>query len=216
VKVAPTFDFVLQPPVQNDERRTTAAGMTRFDEARKARKKKSALKCGQQFRLKYIGDKWAPKTPEAGYLGGPKLWGSWWYAVLAKGGYDEVTLEFVGNRNDSVKAGEQYVIEASTGRAAGYSLTVPDAMGAGTVYFYKGKNQSKWIPWQHNERSTGDLIYPGDEIFLFSERYLPHRLTMPYDPYQRLSLDAPDPDDPNGIRYVRWRAGQWDIWKIET
>lgn len=50
-----------------------------------------------------------------------------------------------------------------------------------------------------------------------SERYLPEKLktgTMAYDPYQRLTVD-PEGSDSTAVRYLRWRAGEWDLWRMQ-
>jgi len=103
---APTFDGVLDNASDpKDPRRFGATGMGLFDGERNSRKSKGALKFGDRFKLKYIGNKWAKNPPEGGYLGGPKWWANWWYAVCAGGDYPEVKFQFEGEPGQEVKVG---------------------------------------------------------------------------------------------------------------
>ena len=96
--------------------------------------------------------------------------------------------------------------------------------GNNAVFLYEGtisSNPSKWLLWLVNDRTDGVSLYPGDEIFIHSERYEPERLKrLYYDPYQRLSIDPyQEPKKAGGkppTRWGRFRAGEWDIWRIET
>jgi phospholipase C len=231
---APTFDRVLDNPSDpEDPRRFAATGMGLLDGSRNARKGKTTLKLGDRFKLKYVGNKWAKEPPVGGYLGGPKNWANWWYAVCANADHPEMKLQFVGEPGQEVKVGMPMAIRVASGKAEGRTLAVAELIKASTVYLYDGKNPSLWIPWPVNDRCEGVPLCPGDEIYLLSERYLPERLAQFmtasatggesgqtsgtwYDPYQRLCLDPFDPKHPKAVRYARWRAGEWDIWRIET
>src|SRR6266850_1302601 len=122
-------------------------------------------------------------------------------------------LPFGGN-DQEVKVGKPLLIEVVGGKADGYTLAMPEASGFNTVYLYDRDklNPSRWLFWLVNDRVDDQPLHPDDEVFIFSERYLPDRLTLYYDPYQRLTLD---PYKRTEKRWARFRAGEWDIWKIE-
>jgi len=224
---APTFDRVLDNPSDPaDPRRFAATGMGLVDGSRDARRAKTTLKFGDRFKLKYVGNKWAKEPPVGGYLGGPKNWANWWYAVCANADHPEMKLQFVGEPGQEVKVDSPMAIRVASGKAEGRTLAVAEVIKASTVYLYDGKNPSLWVPWLVNERCEGVPLCPGDEIYLLSERYLPERLAQFmtasatggesgqtsgtwYDPYQRLCLDPFDPKHPKVVRYARWRAGEW-------
>ena len=74
--------------------------------------------------------------------------------------------------------------------------------------------------WLVNDRANDVPLYSGDEVVIFNAGYMPEELyRRPVvggnvaDPYQRLTMD-PDHED-NATRYVKWRAGEWDVWQIE-
>ncbi|PRQ06582.1 alkaline phosphatase family protein [Enhygromyxa salina] len=212
---APTFDEVLDGAGDDDEDRLASApGMLAFDAARKSRiEGTKPLTSEDTIRLRYVGNKWTTPPPDAlDYIGGPTTSMNSWYPICTQVKGD--ALEFkITSESGEVKAGDKVVIEVTSGPATGYSLAVP-TKGAKTVYLYKGSNPSRWVIWLINDRVEGVPIHAGDEVILFAECYLPEKLKgggSYNDPYQRLTVETGSAT----TRYVKWRAGEWDIWKLE-
>jgi hypothetical protein len=153
----------------------------------------------------------------------------WWYPTVVRDKRNAVKFKFTdksGAGSGVVTAGSNVVIMA-TGRASDgksmekYSLALPETAGAQKIYLYTGGTHSLWIPWIVNDRNYDVELFYGDELLIFSERYLPERLKNPIeganlvDPYKRLMVDAYSPQAPAAIRYLSWRAGEWDLWVLE-
>ena len=232
VKHAPTFDTVLEHDGSGeDARRKVATGMRAFDQERATRAVKGQeLKYGEVFSLRYVGDRWpyvdpkqprnqdeATQLPRTDWLGGPVSAKNWNYPVGTADGGTALKFKFAGGTDGQpVKVGDRTIIEVVEGPAKGYTLAVPEVMGASCAYLYKGvRKDSRWAPWLWNDRVEGEPLYFGDEVLLMSDRYEPENLTLWYDPYQRLSLDAWDETAPRVRRWARFRAGEWDMWKLE-
>lgn len=234
VDQAPTFDgALLGDGEEEQERRKIATGVAHFDGARKkATAGRASIKYGETFIMKFAGNKWATEPPEDlsrrqtfDYVANPVTSMNWWYPTVSRNRKDAIKFKFTGG-SGVVKAGDQAVIEA-TGQARsgksmdGYSLALPETAGAQKIYLYKGSNPSLWIPWIVNDRNYDIELFYGDELILFSERYLPERLSQPVsgvalvDPYKRLMVDPYSSQAPNATRYLSWRAGEWDIWLLE-
>jgi len=168
-------------------------------------------------RLAYVGNRWASPAPRGDdYLGGPHTWGNYWYPVRtdAKGAF---LFEIVGGKGP-VRAGKPVLFKVKSGPAKDYMMLVPEVAKATSVFLSKVKEKdinAQWILWPVDDRNAGVPVHAGDDVFVFSERYMwDHVSTMATDPYQRLTLDPPVPN-PDTKRYARWRAGEWDIWRLE-
>jgi phospholipase C len=232
VDKAPTFDGALLGEGEEEaERRKVATGVAHFDGARKkATATRKPINYGETFYLRFVGNKWAdvpPKPPTTvDYVANPVSSMKWWYPTVSPHRRDAIAFRFDGGEG-VVTAGSHAVIMA-TGRhpdgksMEGYSLAMPETAGAQKIYLYTGSSApSLWIPWLVNDRNLDVELFYGDELLLFSERYLPERLKNPIqgagliDPYKRLMVDPLSTQAPNATRYVSWRAGEWDIWVLE-
>jgi phospholipase C len=230
VDQAPTFDGALLGEGEEEtERRKIATGVAHFDGARKkSTEKRTPINYDETFYMRFIGNKWADpdKVPVHDYLTEPEAsYTKWWYPTVSQSKRLAVQFKFTGGKG-AVKAGSNVVIMA-TGKTAGgksmegYSLALPETSGYQKIYMYTGSNPSLWIPWIVNDRNAGVELFYGDELLLFSERYLPERLTTPIagaglvDPYKRLVVDPVNALAPNSTRYVTWRAGEWDLWVLD-
>ncbi|KIG15452.1 Phospholipase C 4 precursor [Enhygromyxa salina] len=225
---APTFDGALMSEGEEEtERRKVATGLAHFDENRKKLLETAKpLQYGQTFRLRYVGNKWADRPPtEVAYIADPVSSMKWWYPTISSNPDHAIKFKLTGGKG-AVHAGSEVVFEATgntlAGKSmAGYSLALPETAGAQKIYLYKGGKPSRWIPWIVNDRNVGTELVYGDELFLFSERYLPKNLAQPFsgvtlcDPYKRLTIDPFDFRARNAVRYASWRAGEWDIWVLE-
>lgn len=223
VAQAPSFAGVLAGDgSEEDLRRTIATGVAHYDRRRIARLQNAAtIKYGDTFILTYLGNPWADHVQPACYLVDPVSYLNWWYPVATTAKSQALRWKFVGGVGN-VTAGSEVVIEAtgttSKGKSlAGYSIALPSTPGAQNLYLYSGKSPSRWIPWLVNDRNRSVELAYGDEVMLFSEQYLPKNLAQPFggvelcDPYKRMMLDAPK----GGVRYASWRAGEWDVWRLE-
>lgn len=236
VDQAPTFDEVLEGAGDDDEeRRTHATGMSPFDAVRKARLAKApALAFGDTVVLRYVGNKWAVPPPDAlDHVGGPVTSMNWWYPVITRDPEEALVFELAGGEGPLVN-GSKVVLRVAEGEAAGYTLAIPESPKASTVYLYEptmsevlevdeddevvvaevDESSSRWVVWLVNDRTEGIPLHADDEVILFAERYLPENLTtgtMFYDPYQRLTVDP----EGVGTRYLKWRAGEWDLWRLQ-
>jgi hypothetical protein len=230
VDQAPTFDgALLGEGDEETERRKIATGVAHFDGARKkATSGRTPIQYGETFIMKFIGNKYAENKPVPDYIGNPVESMKWWYPTVVRGARDAIRFKFTdsaGAGAGPVTAGSQVVIMA-TGRTGGksmenYSIALPETAGAQKTYLYTGSSPSLWIPWLLNDRNEEVELFYGDELLLFSERYLPERLKNPVqganlvDPYKRLMVDAYSSQAPAATRYVSWRAGEWDLWVLE-
>ncbi len=228
VDQAPTFDGALLGDGEEEEkRRKTATGVAHFNGAReKATSGRKPINYGDTFVLKYVGNKWGyEEQGRPDYIAQPISSMKWWYPTVSRTSTNAIVFKFSGGEGE-VKAGSKVVIMA-TGKTTknksmeNYSLALPETPGAQKIYLYTGSKPSLWIPWLVNDRNYDIPLFYGDEVFLFSERYLPERLANPVagvglvDPYKRLHVDPYNSSAPNARRYVSWRAGEWDIWVLE-
>lgn len=231
VDKAPTFDGALLGEGEEEtERRKVAAGVAHFGGARKkSTASRQPIKYGETFYLKFVGNKWASAPTTVDYLAGPPksfLPQAYWYPTVTRDRMSAAKFKLTGGEG-VLKAGSNVVIMA-TGNTAdhksmeGYSLALPETPGYQKIYLYKGSKPSLWIPWLVNDRNTETELFFGDELLLFSERYLPENLKSTplqgvglVDPYKRLVVDPYDARAPNTTRYVTWRAGEWDLWVLE-
>jgi phospholipase C len=225
VAAAPSFAGALLGEGEEEvDRRKVAAGLAHFDPVRKQRVAEGTkVQYGGQFLLKYVGNKWADTPPPDEYLADPTGW-PWWYPTVSPELGRAIKFKFSG-ASGAVRTGAELVIEA-TGKTlggksmAGYSLAL-GTKGSQHVYLYSGSNPSRWIPYLVNDRNDRVELYYGDEVYLFSEQYLPKHMPEPFsgvslwDPYKRLTVDPYNPLAPKTVRYPTWRAGEWDIWVIE-
>jgi len=216
VDQAPTFDEVLEGADEDDERRTHATGVSPFDGLRTARiAKAQGLSFGDTVVLRYVGNKWTVPPPDAlDHVGGPVSSMNYWYPVVTRDPEAALVFRIEGGEGPLLN-GSKIVLEVDDGDAAGYSLAVPETVKATTIYLYKGGTPSKWVVWLVNDRTEGIPLHADDEVILFAERYLPENLTTGstfYDPYQRLTIDL---EGGGGTRYLKWRAGEWDLWRMQ-
>ena len=196
--------------------------MRAFDKERAARAVKGQeLKYGDVFSLRHVGDRWPfvdpgsratrtrPRSSRA-----PTGWAApcrrriGTTLVGTADGGTALKFKFKGGTDGQpVKVGDRTIIEVVEGPAKGYTLQVPEVMGASCAYLYNGlRKDSRWAPWLWNDRVEGEPLYFGDEVLLMSDRDEPENLTLWYDPYQRLSLDAWDETAPRARRWARFRG----------
>jgi phospholipase C len=227
---APTFEGVLEG--------IDAAGAARPRDDRtlgvssygRADKPQTALRYGDEIRLRYVGNPW-PQNPSSAYqgkryLGGPE-WAlnNYWYPYLVANAADPDAFKFklvggprtTGRPVPNGASVEVVVARSSTAKAVGYKLAVPDKSPtsvADTVWLTKDTgNHTHWRIWLLDDRVDGTTLYPGDQVLLFSERYQPDKVSTGasgYDPYMRLA-----PEETSAPKYLKFRAGEWDVWKIE-
>lgn len=217
VAQAPTFGGLLETDGSQDGARSR--GATSLPPP--AREEDSEpLRYGEEFYLRYIGSRWPREVRPDGehYLGGPvwfKRYQTYYPNVTKKAQALRFRLQR-GDAEGNVEAGEALTLVVASGPQAGHTLAVPEAYGANTVYLYDGKNPSKWVVWLFESRVKGSEIHPNDEVVIFSERYLPHNVsTTVTDPLQKLTVEAKTSGWVDKNRYAKFRAGQWDIWKLE-
>lgn len=178
------------------------------------------LQYGDEFYLRYIGSRWPRVDRPDGqhYLGGPvwfRTYQSYYPNVTTKASALRFRLAH-GTAAGNVEAGRALTLVVARGAQAGYTLAVPEVYGANTVYLYNGSKPSKWLVWPFAERVEGAEIHPNDEVVIFSERYLPKNVsTTVTDPLQKLTVEAQSSGWIDSNRYAKFRAGHWDIWKIE-
>jgi phospholipase C len=226
VAEAPSFAGALMGEGEEEaDRRQVATGLGYFDEPRKKRiSGQKPIQFGQQFVLKYIGNKWADNRLASDYLCDPTGWLTW-YPTVTKVLAQAIKFAFAGGEGP-VTAGSEVVIEAtgktiSGGKSMkGYSLAL-ETKTSSYIYLYSGSDFSLWIPWLVNDRNEGVELFYGDEIYLFSEQYQPKHTPEPFsgvslwDPFKRLTVNPVDPRASGATRYATWRAGYWDIWVLE-
>jgi phospholipase C len=230
VQEAPTFELVLDGDGEiEDTRKTCAVGLAPLDDLRKDRDNK--LQYGETVLLRYIGNRW-PHTGQpiatARYAGKPTVYGSflsltggWWYPTIVTSRAQALKFKLVapGEEGD-VKAGKLLKIivaeDYGTEKVKDYGLGVPATPGmstglASTVYLFSGAvaKQSGFAVWPLDDRSEDGPLFAGEDLLIFPEVYLPENLKTGgwvYDPYQKLSAEG---------GYLKWRAGEWDIWQLE-
>lgn len=217
VAKAPVFNGVLQNNTKDDSHRSRSAlGMAQFDVTRQTRiAKLKPLTAKDDVYLQYIGSKWPQTAIGDCYLGGPVTSLNYWYPNCTATTDDALKFKLIPD-NGHVTSGSPLLLEVGEGKAKGYSLAAPEMVGFSHIYLYGGKKPSKWVIWLLNDRNEDQPLYDGDEVIVFSERYLPQNLKtggVVYDPFQRLTVDLSAKSHKD--RYVQWRAGEWDIWKIK-
>lgn len=222
VENAPTFDEVLAGSGdEEEERKKKATGMAEFDAERQKRKSGKALGAGDGFRLRYVGNKWdTPRPDELDYLGGPTTYRNYYYPIVTRDKSEALVFELEHADVPGV-AGKPLDLVVAEGPAKGYRLCVPASSTsvADTVYLVKKAcKQSKWAVWLVNDRVEGAELYDGDEVYLMSDVYHQDKVNTGmkgYDPWQRLTIDPYDANTPRAQRWAKFRAGKWDIWRIE-
>ncbi|PRQ08560.1 alkaline phosphatase family protein [Enhygromyxa salina] len=228
VAEAPTFEAVLDGDgAVEDERKNEALGLAAFNTARKARQ--DSLAYDEPLVLRYIGNRWPynaefDATPR--YIGDPTVYGSflgkggWWYPIVTDKAHALTFKLSAPGASGEVKAGQPLKIivaaDYGTRKVTDYGLAVPSSPGMGTglastVYLFDGPlaKQSGFVVWPMNDRVADGPLFPGEDLLIFPERYLPENIktgAWVYDPYQKLSVQE---------GFVKWRAGQWDIWQLE-
>ncbi len=223
VENAPTFDEVLQGSGDDEEERIKkATGMAEFDAERKKRiASAKPLTADDTFYLKYVGNTWdIPKPDALDYLGGPTTYRNYYYPTTTR--LKSEALQFKFEHDDAPAiAGKPLDLVVAKGDAKGYRLCVPASYGsvADTVYLVKKTcKESKWNVWLTNDRVEGAPLYDGDEVFVMSDIYDQDKVNTGmrgYDPWQRLTIDPYDAKTPKAKRWAKFRAGKWDVWRIE-
>jgi phospholipase C len=226
VAQAPTFEAVLDGDGEiEDERKTKAVGLAAFDTTRSNRE--DQLVYGEKVLLRYIGNRWPHSgqfAAAARYAGNPTVYGSflgkggWWYPTIVNKS-QALRFKLVADGQEGpVKAGKPLTIivaeDYNDENVEGYGLAVPSSPGlntglASTVYLYSGTTQSKFLIWPFNDRVEDGPLFPGEDLLIFPEVYLAENITTGswvYDPYQKLSAEG---------GFLKWRAGEWDIWQLE-
>lgn len=225
---APTFEGVLQGVGDTGTARPKNDPSLGIHSYGRQNKPQGALRYGDEIHLKYVGNPWSLSGPYKGdsYLAGPSNYLNYWYPYLVAKVTDPYIFKFKleggpGKNGKPVHNGASVEIVVSHSqqkpKAVGYKLAVPDKapikMAKSVWLTTQTGDHTHWRIWLLDDRVSGKELYPGDQVLLFSERYQPGKVSTGatgYDPYMRLTPQAPDK-----LTYLTFRAGEWDVWKIE-
>lgn len=211
VAKAPIFNSVLQEKVARKQDDVTSLGQRTS--------KAPPIKHGDVFTLSYIGNTWS-KTAKPHWISGVESSLGSWYPTVGEE-KDAIPFTVVGDKNASVTTGSkvQLTIADADVKYKGQRLIVPAYGSRGTAIFLRNNQDdmhSQWRIYPVASRNDGESLYPGDEVIIFTQAYMPESIgertgvsSAKSDPYYRLTVDSE-----SNPKFLGFRAGEWAVWKV--
>jgi len=167
------------------------------------------LTYGDQFKLKYIGNKW-PYTPDGDdddppvgdlYVGpatqSTRL-GNWFPSLVGDGAVKLKLTSATKPAGAPVLGYDVVQLMTTEAQVGGYNLLGAWKTSTFLYYYTAGHGGQDWELRLPSYRASGAPVYLGDEIIVLSRAF----------PYQRLTADLTEPD------YLTTRLGVWAYWKL--
>ena len=184
VAKAPTFESVLGSEAR--DRNHPELGVSRYGLTLLGARDKKAIRYGDPFYLRYVGNKW-PDINYRGYLTGPESHLETWYPVLEPQLSKALQFHFEG-QGDTVHNGDVLDIVAPAMKGLlvthkGYRLAAPHNVPRSnmvslledelaklmphTIWFASEASlRSKWQIWLLRDRAKDTQLCDGDEVLI--------------------------------------------------